>query len=137
MKRYMNWAIFYAVIAMVGGVFYREFTKMFAFSGQTALAFVHPHYFMLGTLFFLLLAVMEHCFKFTDKKTNKIMIFYHIGLNLTCVMLVVRGIIQVLNVHLTFAMNASIAGVAGIGHILLGVSIILLLLNLKARIANQ
>lgn len=27
MKRYINSALLYAVLAMVGGVFYREFTK--------------------------------------------------------------------------------------------------------------
>ena len=27
MKRYMNTALFYAILAMAGGVFYREFTK--------------------------------------------------------------------------------------------------------------
>ena len=27
MKRYMNTALLYAILAMVGGVFYREFTK--------------------------------------------------------------------------------------------------------------
>lgn len=30
MKRYMNMALLYAVLAMVGGVFYREFTKFTA-----------------------------------------------------------------------------------------------------------
>ena len=28
MKRYINIAIIYAILAMIGGVFYREFTKL-------------------------------------------------------------------------------------------------------------
>ena len=33
MKRYMNCALLYSVLAMVGGVFYRECTKLNAFTG--------------------------------------------------------------------------------------------------------
>ena len=40
---------------MVGGVFYREFTKFNGFTARTALGVVHTHYFLLGMVFFLLL----------------------------------------------------------------------------------
>ena len=40
MKRYMNMALLYAVLAMVGGVFYREFTKINGFTAKTTLAVV-------------------------------------------------------------------------------------------------
>ena len=56
---------------------------------------------------------------------------YNIGVPLTAVMLVVRGIAQVLNVSLSSAANASISGIAGIGHILTGVGLVLLLISLK------
>ena len=52
MKRYMNSALLYAVLAMVGGVFYREFTKFNGFTGKTALGVVHTHYFVLGMVFY-------------------------------------------------------------------------------------
>ena len=54
MKRYMNISLLYAILAMVGGVFYREFTKFNGFTGKTALGVVHTHYFLLGMIFFLL-----------------------------------------------------------------------------------
>ena len=57
LKRYIHTAIFYALMAMAGGVFYREFTKYNHYTGRTTLAFVHTHYFILGMLFFLLLLV--------------------------------------------------------------------------------
>ena len=41
MKRYMNMALLYAVLAMVGGVFYREFTKFNGFTAKTTLGVVH------------------------------------------------------------------------------------------------
>ena len=37
MKKLLNTAFIYALAAMAGGVFYREFTKFNGFSGRTAL----------------------------------------------------------------------------------------------------
>lgn len=54
---------------------------------------------------------------------------YHIGLNLTVVMLVVRGVTQVMGTNLSKGADAAISGMAGVGHILLGVSLALLLLQ--------
>ena len=90
MKRYMNMALLYAVLAMVGGVFYREFTKINGFTAKTTLAVVHTHYFLLGMVFFLLLVLLEKSFSFTGPKTGRVLAVYHIGLNLTVVMFVVR-----------------------------------------------
>ena len=131
MKRYANAALLYAILAMMGGVFYREFTKFSGFSAKTTLSVVHTHYFLLGMVFFLLLLLLEKSFSFTEAKTGRVLAVYHTGLNLTAVMLVVRGLTQVLSPALSRAMNAAISGMAGIGHILLGVSMVLLLLQIK------
>ena len=131
MKRYANTALIYAGLAMAGGVFYREFTKFNGFSGKTTLGVVHTHYFMLGTVLFLLLLLLEKNFSFTGAKTKRVLTTYHIGLNLTGAMFVVRGVFQVLGTELSSGMSASISGIAGIGHILLGVSLILLLLQIR------
>ena len=56
------------------------------------------------------------------------MLFYNNGLNLTAIMLIVRGIIQVLDLNVV---SALISGIASIGHIILGVSLILILLDIK------
>ena len=131
MKRYMNTALLYAVFAMAGGVFYREFTKFNGFTGKTTLSVVHTHYFLLGMVFFLLLLLLEKNFSFTDAKTGRVLAAYHIGLNLTAVMFVVRGLTQVLVPALSRGMDAAISGMAGIGHILMGVSMVLLLLQIR------
>lgn len=136
MKRYVNWAMLYAVLAMVGGVFYREFTKFNGFSGQTTLGVVHTHYFILGMVFFLLVLMLEKNFAFTSTKTRRILMVYHAGLNLTAAMLLVRGVTQVLGTTLTSALDAAISGMAGIGHILLGVSLVLLLLQLRRCVSD-
>ncbi|BFK87366.1 DUF2871 domain-containing protein [Pseudoflavonifractor gallinarum] len=134
MKRYSNTALVYAILAMVGGVFYREFTKFNGFTARTTLSMVHTHYFLLGMVFFLLLLVLEKNFSFTGAATGRVLAVYHVGLNLTAVMLAVRGVTQVLGNTLSSGVNAAISGIAGIGHILLGVSLVLLLLQVKRSV---
>ena len=135
MKRYMNLALLYAVLAMVGGVFYREFTKFNGFAAKTNLGVVHTHYFLLGMVFFLLLLLLEKSFSITGAKTDRILAAYQVGLNLTEVMLVVRGVTQVLGTALSSGMSAAISGIAGIGHILLGVSLVMLLVQIKRSVS--
>ena len=130
MKRYMNCALLYSVLAMAGGVFYREFTKLNTFTGKTTLSVVHTHYFLLGMVVFLLL-LLEKNFSFTGSGTGKVLTVYHTGLNLTALMFVVRGVTQALGSPLTSGMDAAISGMAGIGHILLGISLVLLLLQIR------
>lgn len=95
------------------------------YTAWTTLSVVHTHYFILGMLFFLILCVVSNHVHF---KSNRVVLFYNIGLNLTAIMLVVRGIVQVLNLNVV---SAAVSGVAGIGHIILGVSLILILLDIK------
>ena len=118
-------------------MFYREFTKYNHYSGRTTLAFVHTHYFILGMLFFLLLMVLEKSFSFTDQRTRRVLAAYHVGLNLTVVMLTARGILQVKEASVSSAVNAAVSGMAGIGHIVLCVSLILLLLRIRKCIYAQ
>ena len=62
---------------------------------------------------------------------------YHIGLNLTCAMLVIRGVLQALETPMSSGMDASVSGIAGIGHILLGVSMVLLLVQLRRAVMSD
>ncbi len=125
MKRYIDYSIVYAVLALVGGVFYREFTKINDYAVWTTLSVVHTHYFILGMMFFLILGLVS---KNVNLKINRAVVFYNVGLNLAAIMLVVRGIVQVLDLNVV---SAFISGVLGIGHTILGVSLILILLDIK------
>ncbi len=58
LKKYINISFVYAIIAIACGVFYRKFTKFLGFSGKTTLAIAHLHFFVLGTIMFLLIAVL-------------------------------------------------------------------------------
>ena len=131
-KRYFNAAIVYASLALAGGVFYREFTKYAEFTGKTNLAFIHTHYFMLGMFFFLALALLERAFTFSAQKASKGWVtVYHVGLNITTTCLFLRGLAQATEAVLSPALNGALSGVSGIGHILLGSSIIALLILIR------
>ena len=134
MKKYANSALFYGIAAMVFGVFYREFTKFMGFTGESALSVMHTHYFMLGMVMFLLMLLLDKQFAFTNGKTGRVLLVYHAGLNLTGVMFLIRGVTQVMGTPLSSGMNAAISGMAGIGHILLGVSMVLLLVQIKKSV---
>ena len=132
-KRYINMALVYAIIAMIFGVFYREFTKFSHYTGQTNLSVMHTHYFLLGMFFFLALLLAEKVFSFSNQQTGKLLITYQIGLNITGLGFLLRGLTQVWGTELSKGLDASISGIAGIGHILVGVSMVLLLLKIKKR----
>ena len=137
MKKYLNLSLIYAIAAMAGGVFYREFTKYNGFTGVTALGKVHTHLFLLGMLVFLIVALFGAHNDLTKIKTFRIFLWvYNIGVPLTSVMLLVRGVTQVLGLSLTSGASAAISGIAGIGHILTGVGIVLLLVSLKKIAKN-
>ena len=132
-RRYANMALTYAVVAMIFGVFYREFTKFNDFSGQTNLSVMHTHYFLMGMFFGLILMLAEKTVSFSDQNTGKVLIAYQLGLNITGLGFLMRGLAQVWGTQLSRGMDASISGIAGIGHILMSASIILLLLKIKKR----
>ena len=128
MKRLMNASIVYGVLGLIGGVFYREFTKFNGFTDFTTLSVVHTHYLMLGMVFFLLLVLFEKNFHFVDTNVSKYLLFYHIGLNLTVVMLIIRGVVQVLSLDVS---SAVLSGIAGIGHLILGISMVFVLISIR------
>ena len=137
MKRYLDISLFYAIAAMAGGGFYREFTKYNGYTGVTVLGKVHAHLFLLGMLVFLVVALYgAHNDLQRLKAFRRFLWTYNIGVLLTAVMLLVRGVAQVQGMSLSTAVSASFSGIAGIGHILGGVGIILLLLSFKKLARN-
>ncbi len=132
-KRYANLALVYSIIAMIFGVFYREFTKFSHFTGKTNLSVMHTHYFLLGMFFFLMLMLTEKVFSFSDKSTGKVLTVYQVGLNITGLGFLMRGLTQVWGQELSRGLDASISGIAGIGHILTGVCMVLFLLKIRKK----
>lgn len=132
MKKCLKISFIYAIAAMAGGVFYREFTKLNGFDGVTVLGKVHTHLFLLGMVMFLLAALFcAHFESLSDKKMFKAFLcVYNIGVPLTAGMMVVRGVLEVLGMELSKGGNGAGSGMAGIGHIITAVGLILFLLSL-------
>ena len=63
----------------------------------------------------------------------RVLALYHTGLNITGAALLARGITQVLAMPLSRGADAAISGIAGIGHLLLGISLVLLLLAIRKK----
>lgn len=132
MKKAIHLAFIYAILAMIGGVFYREFTKLSNFQGTTTLAFVHTHLFLLGMFMMLICTIFIHILSInTLRRYSRFLWIYNIGVVITVIMLIVRGIVQVRGSELTAGMNGMISGIAGMGHILTGIGMILFFLLLQ------
>lgn len=118
----------WTVFGLIGGVFYREFTKFFEWdtTQYTQLATVHTHALTLGGLFFLLLLVLERTFKIdaTTGKMGRVFWIWNIGLAITAGMQLFKGSLTVLN-H-PIADHAALAGIAGLGHITLAIGFAIL-----------
>ena len=122
---------------MVCGVFYREFTKFNHYSGVTVLGKVHAHLFLLGMLVYLVIALYAaHGDPAANKTFRAFLWCYNIGVPLTALMMLVRGVAEVLGTELSAGASASISGIAGIGHILTGVGVVLLLVSLRKQAKN-
>ncbi|WP_317367301.1 DUF2871 domain-containing protein [uncultured Tyzzerella sp.] len=132
MKKLINISFIYFILAMISGVFYREFTKFFNFTDKTTLSFTHSHLLTLGTVLFLILSLFSiNTDLLSHKKFKTFLRFYNISLPFMIIMMIIRGVIQVLNVNISSGANAAISGMAGIAHMLMLVSFIILFVILK------
>lgn len=137
MKKIMNTSLIYFVLAMAGGVFYREFTKWNGYTEPTTLGVLHVHLLVMGTVLFLLIALFA---KVTDLEKNslfkKFFVLYNVALPFMVVMMLIRGIVQVLAIDLGKMGNGMLSGFAGLSHIAMMVSLLMLLIALKKEMVK-
>ena len=120
MKKIARTSMIYMIIGLVFGVYYREFTKLSGFTGETQLSVLHTHTLMLGMFFFLVLLLLEKNFKLSQHKNfQKFFLLYNLGLAVTLLMFLVHGTMTVLG----YADHAAISGIAGLGHIIITVGL--------------
>ena len=138
MKKIMNTSLIYFVLAMAGGVFYREFTKWNGYTEPTTLGVLHVHLLVMGTVLFLLIALFA---KVTDLEKNslfkKFFVLYNVALPFMVVMMLIRGIVQVLAIDLGKMGNGMLSGFAGLSHITMMVSLWMLLIALKKEMVKE
>lgn len=130
MKKVLKISFVYLLAGLAAGVFFREFTKFNNFDGITALGTVHTHLFVLGMLVFLVLALFERSLGLSEsKKWKPFLCVYNVGIVIAASTMIAKGILQVQGQVST----AMIAGIAGLGHILIAVGLIMLFLILFER----
>lgn len=125
----------YLFLGLSTGLYYREMTKFNSFPSDsfTQLSVLHTHFLVLGTVFFLIVMVFERLFQVSDAKPYRwFFILYNAGLALTTLMMTVNGTMVVLG----YKTNAAISGIAGLGHILLTVGLILFFIAIKQTALN-
>lgn len=138
MKKLINTAGIYGALALFSGVFYREFTKFNGFEGHSTLSVAHTHFFAMGTFLFLFLSLFAMNSKIIeDLKFKRFNLLYNIGFPLMMLMIYIRGILQVLETDLSSGLNAAIAGVSGISHIIVTVALVYLFLALRELAQQQ
>lgn len=97
MRRLLYSFLFYMIIGLLSGFYYRELTKAHHFTGDTQLALVHTHTLILGMFMFLLLLPLEKVFKLSSYYLfNWFFIVYHLGVIVTIGMMTYKGTLQVI-----------------------------------------
>lgn len=123
---------FYTLLGMLSGLFYREMSKGENFSGYSQLNITHTHLLVLGTIMFLIFMVIEYQLKLTknSKLFNSFFYIFHLGILVTVAMQYINGIATIKG----FSVSPAIAGIAGLGHIMISIAFILFFVLLNKRI---
>lgn len=132
MKKLFWAAAGYAALGLAGGLYFRELTKAKDFTGDTELAVVHTHLLALGMLVFLLLIPLERVMSLSANRRLFAAFFwtYNAGLVITAGAMTAIGTRTVLG----RSNGAALAGIAGLGHILLTVAFVLFFIGLGRRV---
>lgn len=135
MIKIYRFAFIYLIIGLVFGVFYREFTVYHNYNGHTQLAFLHTHSLVLGTIFFIIVMILNQLYKVSDNKRFTLwLVFYNLGFVGLLGTMYIRGMGQVLAWELS-----GFNHVAGLFHTILGASLIwfMIILGKKLNPKNE
>lgn len=134
MKKLLYASFLYMVAGLAAGLFYREFTKVHDFpEGQVSqLGLAHTHLLTLGFLVFLIVLALEKVFTISRSRRLFTWFFwlYNAGVVITAGTLVWHGSLTVLGRDST----AMIAGIAGIGHILITAALLVFFAALRQAV---
>lgn len=130
MKKLYYTSLFYVVLGLLSGISYREITKAKEFTGTTVLAGLHTHILVLGFLFFMLALILARLFDVHKLKSfGAWYICYNVGLLITIGAMAARGMLQVNGEDISYLPH-----IAGLGHMILGASMVWLLILLGKRV---
>lgn len=134
MRRLYLAAITYAVLGLAGGLFYREITHARGFTGYTQLAVLHTHLLTLGMLAMLIILALDAALDISGSRSfSWFFTTYNAGLVITAAALTWHGLLQIDGQEA----GPAIAGIAGLGHILLTLGIGCLLFALRGPLRRR
>ena len=135
---YLQWREAYFIAASAAGVFYREFTKWNGYTEPTTLGVLHVHLLVMGTLLFLITALFAKVTMLAENLLfKKFFVLYNIALPAMVVMMLIRGIVQVLGIELGKMGNGMLSGLAGLSHIGMMIAFFLLLFAIKRELIRK
>lgn len=138
MKKALNIAFAYAIIGLASGVYYRELTKIQGFTGDTQLSVLHTHLFVIGMIMMLIIYLFSYIMKIhEDSRFNAAFYLYNGGVIVTTTLMAIRGTLQVLEYEFSTGLDASISGIAGIGHILVAIGLIFFFVILRKNYTEK
>lgn len=137
MKKLFYAAFVYMLAGVASGLFYREFTKLNDFpEGEfTQLGLAHTHLLTLGFIILLVVLVIEKVFAISRSRKLFTWFFwlYNAGVILTSAMLIWHGSLTVLGQEST----KMIAGIAGLGHMLITAGMIVFFIALRRAVLDR
>ncbi|MFF3356399.1 DUF2871 domain-containing protein [Streptomyces sp. NPDC002917] len=123
----------YMILGVVSGLYYRELTKHNGFDREAQLSVVHTHLLALGMLAFLIVLALDKLFTLSGSRHfTYFFAFYNAGIAITVGSMVFRGTQTVLG----HPVPEAVSWIAGLGHTVLTVGLILLFTLLGKRVTN-
>lgn len=121
----------FLIMGLIGGVYFREFTRVYSYEASNHLGKVHVHTLVLG---FILLLIIHLLTKGIDiKEIEKYIKIYVTGLILTITNMVVYGMYEILSQGEKTINIYALSGMAGIGHILLTIGLVTVMIKIRRR----
>ncbi|WP_433597501.1 DUF2871 domain-containing protein [Nocardia sp. CA-135953] len=134
MKQLYWAAVGYTALGLPSGLLYRELTKAHQFTGKTELAVVHTHLLALGTLFFLIVLVLEHQLTLSNTRAYRWFFpVYNIGVLWASACMTIIGSRTVLG-HGEYK---PLSELSGVGHVLLTIGFVLFFLTVYQAITAR
>lgn len=114
----------YLVMGLVAGVFYREFTKYYAYTSPGHLGKLHSHTLVLGFILYLLFYLLLIDGDVNLSQLKRSLYLYGTGLSLSLVGILLFGIDEVVAQGQKTLSMAALSGISGLGHLLLALGLI-------------
>ncbi len=120
------------IMGLLGGVFYREFTKFYGFEGVTHLGKLHVHTLTLGFIALLVIYACQDKEHSPDsvRRLKKPLYTYMAGLTLSVVSMAVTGIYEIVGEGAKTVSMPALEGISGLGHITLATGLVWLVVSL-------